>query len=57
MNNHLYVLVYSYDNKSISDSIFFNSSEEAIDWKNQQIKLGLCYNPISAYSVKRLESI
>lgn len=54
---YVYVLVYSYDRKTIADAIFFNSPEEAINWKKQQIADNLCGNPITAYEVKTLESL
>ena len=54
---HVYVLVYSYDNKTIADPIFFNTAQEAINWKKDKIANHECGNPITAYDVKRLESL
>jgi hypothetical protein len=54
---YVYVLVYSYDYKSIADPIFFTTAEEAIQWKKDMIDKGQCGNPITAYDVKRLESL
>jgi hypothetical protein len=57
MNKYVYVLVYSYDNKTISNYNFFNSEKEAMDWKRKQIKDKECYNPISSYTVIRLDGV
>lgn len=54
---YVYVLVYSHDYQSIANPIFFNSEKEAINWKKEQIANGDCGNPITAYDVKRLESL
>ncbi len=54
---YVYILVYAYDFKTVSDFIFFNSPEEAIDWKKKQIEEGICANPISHYNVRGLESL
>jgi len=54
---HVYVLVYSYDNKTISDFMFFQSAQDAINWKKDMIANNECGNPITAYSVKCLESL
>jgi hypothetical protein len=54
MNNTVYVITFSYDNKSISDNIFFSSYEEAYEWKKEQIANGNCGNPITAYHIKAL---
>jgi hypothetical protein len=53
----IYVLVYSYDNKSISNFVFFASREEAIEWKKKQIADGECGNTLDKYTVVRLESL
>jgi len=52
--NNVYVIVYSYDYKSIADDIYFLSYEEAYEWKKKQIDNGKCGNPITSYSVKSL---
>lgn len=52
--NIIYVIVYSYDNKSIADNIFFSSYEEAYQWKKEQIANGQCGNPITSYHFKAL---
>ena len=52
--NTIYVIVYSYDYKSIADNIYFSSYEEAYEWKTEQIANGECNNPISLYSFKAL---
>jgi hypothetical protein len=52
--NTIYVIVYSYDYKSIADNIYFSSYEEAYEWKKEQIANGECFNPISSYSFKAL---
>lgn len=52
---YIYVLVYSYDGKTIADPIFFETAEDAINWKKKKIANNECGNPISAYDVKRLE--
>ena len=52
---YVYVLVYSYDNKTISDFMFFQSAQDAINWKKDMIANNECGNPISAYGVKRLD--
>jgi hypothetical protein len=55
MNNHLvYVIVFSYDNKTIADSEFFTSYESAWEHKKAKISNNECLNPITAYSVKTL---
>ena len=54
MNTTVYVITFSYDNKSIADNIFFPSYEEAYKWKKEQIDNGQCGNPISSYSFKAL---
>lgn len=51
---NIYVIVYSYDNKSIADDMYFSSYEEAYEWKKKQIDDGDCYNPISSYHFKSL---
>jgi len=53
----VYVIVYSHDKNSIANPIFFNSEKEAIDWKKDKIANDECGNPITAYDVKRLESL
>ena len=45
----IWVIVYSYDSKSIADNIFFSSYEEAYQWKKDKITNGECGNPISSY--------
>jgi hypothetical protein len=52
--NTIYVIVYSYDYKSIADNIYFPSYEEAYEWKKEQIANGECGNPISLYHFKAL---
>ena len=54
METVIYVIVFSYDNKSLADNIFFPSYEEAYEWKKEQIANGQCGNPITAYHFKAL---
>lgn len=52
----IWVITFSYDNKSIADNIFFSSYQEAYDWKKDKIAKGECGNPITAYHFKSLSN-
>jgi len=54
--NEVWVIVYSYDYKSIADNMFFSTYEEAYQWKKDRIAKGDCGNPITAYDFKCLSS-
>ena len=52
----IWVIVFSYNNKSIADNIFFSSYEEAYEWKKERIANGECGNPMSSYSFVSLSN-